>query len=264
MVLDPLPNFIGFFYAVTMIFIVAYLWYSCHWRLKIGWLVLILSSILGFLLFSPVVPYQFQQIVLRTAQGLGAPLIAGIVGLAILFVLTWIFGRFFCGYLCPVGAVQEIAYSAPAPKFRPPRKILFLIIRSLVFLAIILAAVAFSFSLLEVFGIKDFFYLTLTAGSAVFVLVLLISLFFYRPFCRLVCPVGFLFSLGAVKSLFRLHRTNNCINCKKCEKVCPSEEGKKEDRKAECYLCGRCRDICPKGGALIYSMNQELSGPKED
>ncbi len=51
-------------------------------------------------------------------------------------------------------------------------------------------AFVLSASLLAWFGIRDFFYLSLTAGTVVFIVVLLLSMTLYRPFCRLVCPYG--------------------------------------------------------------------------
>jgi len=109
-----------------------------------------------------------------------------------------------------------------------------------------------SASFLAYFGIRDFFYLVLTAGTVVFVGILLLSMTFYRPFCRLICPYGVLLSLGTWKGLFKLQRTDACIECKKCETACPTDEAKRDDGKAECYLCGRCTDICPVAGALKY------------
>jgi ferredoxin-type protein NapH len=259
MVVETIPKFIGFMYGLVMIFVIAYLWYSGRWKQKIGWLILIVSAFLGFLVFAPVAPYQFQQLVLRDVQGLGGPLIAGAVGLAIVLLLTVIFGRFFCGYLCPVGSVQEIAYHAPVPKFNLREKTAFMLIRAGFFVVFLLMAFLLSASLLAWFGIHDFFYLILSAGTAVFIVMLLISLIFYRPFCRLVCPYGVLLSLGAWKGLLRLHRTDACIECKKCEKACPTDEAKRSDGKAECYLCGRCTDVCPVAGALKYSKSGKSS-----
>jgi polyferredoxin len=243
---------IGFLYALVMIFVLGYLWYSGKWKQKFGIILLVISALLGFLIFSPVAPYQFQQLVLRDELGLGAPLIVGIIGLLTVFLLTFIFGRFFCGYLCPVGAVQELAYLVPVPKGMPRKKILFQVIRGFMFLVFLVMAFAWSASLLEWFGIHDFFRLLVTAGSLVFVVVLVLSLAFYRPFCRLVCPYGLLLSLGAIPGVLRLRRTDACIECKKCEKVCPTDEAKRQDAKAECYLCGRCTEVCPKEGALKY------------
>ena len=165
---------------------------------------------MGFLIGS-LAPYQFQQLVLRDVQGLGGPLIVGVVALAIMFLLALVFGRFFCGYACPVGAVQEIAYHAPVPKVRPRQKIAFMVVRGAFFVIFLVLAFVFSASLLAWFGINDFFSLALTAGSVVFLIVLLVSLVFYRPFCRSVCPYGLVLSLGAAKSLFR-YRPHRCLH----------------------------------------------------
>jgi polyferredoxin len=252
MVFDQIPKAAGFIYALVMIFIIAYLWYSGRWRQKLGWLVLVVSAALGFLIFAPVAPWQFQQLVLRDVQGLGAPLIVGVIGLTIVFVLTLVLGRFFCGYLCPVGAVQEIVYHTHVPKTNPRQKNAFMAVRALFFVVFLVMAFLLSASLLAWFGIRDFFYLSLTAGTFVFIIVELLSMTLYRPFCRLVCPYGALLSLGSWKSLFRIQRTDACIECKKCERACPTDEAKRDDGKAECYLCGRCVDACPTTGALIY------------
>src|SRR5665647_1252453 len=176
MVFDQIPKTIGFIYGLVFIFVLAYLWYSGRWQQKLGWLILVVSAALGFLIFAPVVPWQFQQLVLRDEQGLGGPLIAGVIGLTIVFLLTLVFGRFFCGYLCPVGAVQEIAYHAPVPKTSPRQKNAFIAMRAVFFVIFLVMAFILSASLLAWFGIRDFFYLSLTAGTFVFIIVVLLSM----------------------------------------------------------------------------------------
>jgi ferredoxin-type protein NapH len=252
MVFERIPAAIGFVYALVLIIVVAYLWSSGRWRQKTGWLLLVVSAALGFLIFSPMVPWQFQQLVLRDVQGLGAPLVAGVVGLSILFLLALIVGRFFCGYLCPVGAVQEIAYHAPVPKRVPRQKRAFTLVRAAFLTVFLFMAFVLSASLLAWFGIRDIFYLSLTFGTLVFVVVLLISTTLYRPFCRLVCPYGAVLSVAGWKSWYALQRTDACIECERCERACPTDEAKRDDGRSECYLCGRCTDVCPVPGALQY------------
>ena len=56
MVFTQIPKMVGFIYALVMIVVIAYLWYSGRWRQKSGWLILVISAALGFLIFSPVAP----------------------------------------------------------------------------------------------------------------------------------------------------------------------------------------------------------------
>jgi ferredoxin-type protein NapH len=243
---------LGFFYAVVLILVLTYLWYSGKWKQKAGWIILLVSAALGFLIYSPLAPHQFQELMLRNVQGLGVSLQIAAIGLLIIVLLTFLSGRFFCGYLCPIGAVQELASRVPVPKLVLRQKVPLMAVRGIVFVVFLYMAWVLSSSLLDYFGISDFFALALTTGSIVFIVMLLVSMVFYRPFCRIICPYGVLLSLAASTSLFALQRTDACIECKCCENVCPVDEAKPGDRKAECYLCGRCTDVCPAAGALQY------------
>ena len=62
---------------------------------------------------------------------------------------------------------------------------IFMIIRGAFFILFFLLVFLASFSLLSLFGIRDFFYLLPTVGTAIFILLLLVSTRIYRPFCRL-------------------------------------------------------------------------------
>jgi len=243
---------LGFFYAIILILVLTYLWYSGRWKQKAGIFLLLVSAALGFLIFAPVAPHQFQELVVRDVSALGVSLMVAAVGLTVIFILTLVSGRFFCGYFCPVGALQELASLVPVKKIVPKQKHAFMAFRSIVFLIFLILAFVFSSALLDIFGIRDFFALALTTGSLVFLAMLLVSVFFYRPFCRLVCPYGALLALAGSTSFLALQRTEACIECGNCERACPVDEAKRDDRKAECYLCGRCTDACPVSGALKY------------
>jgi polyferredoxin len=211
-----------------------------------------------------MVPYQMQQAVTGGGPGPGSPL-PFVLGLLVIFiVLTFVAGRIFCGQLCPIGAVQELIYTDPRQKTSAAQKRIIMVIRFIWFIAFLIAGLLFSVALLRFFGIKEFFYLDLNAPFfSVFVILIAISLFLYRPFCRFFCPFGALLSLAAAKSLFRIRRTAACIQCGRCEQACPAAEAGAGDAKMECYLCGRCTRVCPEKGALIYSREKMGSETKD-
>jgi polyferredoxin len=110
-----------------------------------------------------------------------------------------------------------------------------------------------SLGLVNLLGPGSFFKVAfLTIPFWLFVGILAVSIFAYRPFCRTACPYGVFLSMAASKSMFKIRRNDNCIDCGKCETVCPTGMAGRDDSKAECYLCNRCIDVCPVN-ALEYS-----------
>jgi polyferredoxin len=252
MVIEQIPKTVGFIYALVMVVVCAALWYSGRWNRRIGYALLAVALGFGFLILAPIMPYQFQMLVLRDVQGLGGPLIAAVLGMGLILVLTFIFGRFYCGYLCPVGAAQEMVSRISPYIVRIPQKTLPGAVRLGFLGAFILTGYTASFGLLYPFGIRDFFALSFSAAFSVFVVLLFISIVIYRPFCRLICPFGALAALAAIPAVFKIRRTETCTECGKCERACPTNEAKPEDWKGECYLCGRCIEACSKPVSLRY------------
>jgi len=147
--------------------------------------------------------------------------------------------------------LQELAYTVPVKKTVIQHTRVLELIRLAVFIVIVIAALSL-IDLISFTGLYDLFSLTISTGLAVSAGILLVSVFLYRPICRIICPFGVLFSLFAEFSWFRLRRTETCINCRKCEKTCPTRTAGLNDSKRECYLCGQCTDVCPVGTALNY------------
>ena len=193
-------------------------------------------------------PYQLQMLVLGRGDGEMA-----VVGILLFIVLTFIFGRIFCGYLCPIGAVQELAYCVPSKKLKIATKIP-VAIRTIFFGAFLVFGFAFSVGILNYLGLGDFFHLNFASPFFyVFLALLITSAFIYRPFCRFFCPYGLLLSLVSIKSLFKLRQSDSCTDCKRCERVCPTNEAGRANLKMECYMCYRCREAC-KVNAVEYSL----------
>lgn len=236
-------------YVAAGSLLTAYLWYAGVMTRRITLLLAAESTLAGFVFLAPVMPLEFIGIVNSiTAASSVTP---AIIILCAIIAITFIIGRTFCGHLCPVGSLQELAYEVPVKKIDIRRTTILEMIRLGVFIATIIAAV-YLVDLMAYTGLFELFSLTLSAVLIVAVGLVLFSVFLYRPVCRILCPFGVLFSLLGGVSLFRLRRSESCISCKKCEKACPVHAAGADDPKRECYLCGRCTDNCPAGSALSY------------
>lgn len=116
----------------------------------------------------------------------------------------------------------------------------------------------------------------------VFSLMFILGLFFGRIWCGFFCPTGgmcecfaqisdkapfmiFGYKVGRLLHLPQLKiksKKENCIACKKCEKVCPMSLNvtqllqKGEIKSAECILCGECVKACTKN-VLEYKITSK-------
>lgn len=244
-----LAMILGIVFTAIMVPAVTYLWYKDKLSKELGWVVLVLSALLGFAYFAPMFPWQLQLLMLGKIPQANLPLVVLVTSAVILSSL--IVGRVFCGYACPPGALQELAYLAPIRKIKVPSSIT-VTVRWAVFAAMLALSVVFAINLTKVLGLPDLFQLVLGPGLVIFLAIIVSSTVVYRPFCRFVCPFGAISSLLSWKSVIGVRRNQNCVDCGRCERVCPPQVLKARAG-SECYLCGRCLATCHKD-ALRYSI----------
>ncbi len=122
-------------YMLTGAPLAAYLWKTGNMDRLTALLVLLLSTIAGFVFLSPIMPMEFNGII-RLATGTGY-LVPGIIGILIVLAFSLLLGRMFCGHICPVGTVQELASHAPLKKIDIRNTKIPEIIRFLVFIAVV-------------------------------------------------------------------------------------------------------------------------------
>ena len=199
---------------------------------------------------------------------------AGMFLLLAFLVMSWIFRKSFCGWLCPVGSVSEYLWRLGREtfgrNFRLPRR-LDIAARSLKYILLALFVYAVASMPVEAiraflqgpYGIVDdvkmlnfFRFLGLT-GGIVMALLVVASLFVQNFWCRYLCPYGALMGLAGLASPLGIRRNPNlCIDCGKCAKACPSVlpvDKLITIRSAECTGCLQCVEECPAAGALQFA-----------
>ncbi|MGQ9707381.1 MAG: 4Fe-4S binding protein [bacterium] len=82
---------------------------------------------------------------------------------------------------------------------------------------------------------------------AILLFIFLFSIMVKRPFCRLFCPIGAIYSLFNKVSLMRMRLDASvCNKCGGCRRVCPTDiEPFADPNQAECIRCFECVYYCP-------------------
>ena len=174
------------------------------------------------------------------------------------FLLTVVLGgRMLCGWGCQLGTLQEVIYQSPLPKYRIPFKIS-QSIRVIFFITMSILALAWGFDLIgmadpfKIFALKP---LVFWGSTIIISIILLLSLFIYRPWCQILCPFGLVAFFTEKISWFRiLVNKDKCVDCGSCYRVCPTgaiEAKHSNQQKIDCYNCGECIDKCPVR-AIVY------------
>jgi Polyferredoxin len=237
-----------------------------------------LSLIISLLLF-PVTIYYFSPAVIINA-GLEGIINGSFIVFGFMLVSAVLFGRWFCGYICPAGALQEILFSAnnKIPKQGWKNAIKYII------WTIWISAVIFCYVKKGEITDIDFFYMTDHGVSVAdiygyiiyYVIILLIIVTALiggkRTFCHYFCWMAPFMVIGTkIGRMLRLPvlhiaaRGEGCISCAACRKACPmdvdieaaAKQGKCTD--TECIQCGACIDACPKE-VLRYRMKNRRTG----
>ena len=186
-----------------------------------------------------------------------------IVGFTLVTTLIW--GRVFCGYLCPFGALQDFLEWIVPKRFQ--RKVPVgvhewgLKVKYVVLALILIPAIAGShvslYQYFEPFG-TVFFRSSSLALWGIAGTLLLASAVVPRFYCRYVCPLGAALALTSVISLRRIERVEQCDHCKVCEQHCPTGaiSGPDIDFK-ECVRCNDCEiKLIERAGVCRHEMDE--------
>ena len=201
---------------------------------------------------------------------------AGVLLVIIAFFFTLIFGRFFCGWACHFGAVQELAWlflkkMNIQPKTIDSKLVTFLPLLILLHLYV-LNNFFFAINLPWEMSIKINepniweFLPGYIIGTLTFIIDGFLIIYFLgrKGFCRFICPWGAFLKIPNSLALFKVRKTGNCTNCYNCTASCPvgidvnyEINNYKKVTNTNCTSCMMCISGCPSN-ALSYTYENPL------
>lgn len=196
-----------------------------------------------------------------------------------------VFARLICGFLCPFGFFQDLLAKIPSKKLSTKKLKPLRYIKYVMLFGLMLAMTLVLGDKYEVvppifckyicpqgimegaiplaiknpslrLGLGSLFNLKLT----ILIITIILSIIFYRPFCKWICPLGAFYSLFNKYSLYQMKvDENKCINCGKCARVCRMDvDIRKNACDLECIRCNDCKKACPTK-AISSSFRQKES-----
>ena len=210
-----------------------------------------------------------------------------VLGMILLFGV--VLGRTICGWLCPMGLIQELLHKIPTPKIRKSCVTRVLSRLKYVILAVFAVAIPLWYGLKSGIPVPGFCKYICPAGTfegaigllsnpvnapklgmlgilftRKFVIMLIIGascVFLYRSFCRFLCP------LGAIYGLFNRFNVigvkvdqSRCTRCGACVRNCGLDVQRVGDH--ECINCGKCMAFCHQDAISIKAGSITLKAPK--
>ena len=207
-----------------------------------------------------------------------------------LILIGILLGRFICGFLCPFGWLQELLHKIPSKKYSTKK------LKALTYLKYVILVVfviALPILITNDLGMGDPFFCKyicpqgvmegaiplaifnegirkalgalFTRKLIILIAVITLSIIFFRPFCKWICPLGAFYGLMNKVSLLGIKVDNDkCISCGKCSRVCEMDvDIRKSINSAECIRCGKCISACPSE-ALSYLYKLGYTGNREN
>ena len=202
----------------------------------------------------------------------GAALTAdALTGALIIFVLYALLGgRVFCGWVCPVNMVTDLAnrlgrsfgLADSADARGLSRQARYWVLGTALVLSALLGVAAFEW--ISPIGMLHRGIIYGFGFGWTFVLaVFLFDLFALRNgFCGHLCPLGGFYSLIGRYGFLRVrYEKEKCTLCMKCIDICPEKQvlhmvGRQSGAvlSGECVNCGRCVEVCPDNAVKFSSI----------
>jgi polyferredoxin len=203
---------------------------------------------------------------------------AGIFLMLAFLMISFLFRKAFCSWLCPIGTLSELLGKLGRRLFRTyllPRWLdvslrglkyllmgLFLYVICSMSMSALEAFLAGSYGLIADVQMLNFFrFMRLSSAITIGTLIVL-SMLISNFWCRYLCPYGAFMGLFALASPVRIERSPQlCTGCARCSEACPSNlpvNSLVQIRSAECSMCMECIVACPSSGSLRATVGDPL------
>ena len=209
-----------------------------------------------------------------------------VLGIIMIFGLS--LGRTICGWLCPLGLIQELLHKIPTPKIPKSRVTRALSYLKYVILAVFVVAVPMWYGVRHDLAVPGFCKYICPAGTfegaigllsnpknanyfsmlgilftRKFVIMIIIGtacIFCYRSFCRFICPLGAIYGLFNKLALVSVKiDENRCNGCGACGRSCKMDVRHIGDH--ECINCAKCMGACNQNALSLRCGNHTLIAP---
>lgn len=205
-------------------------------------------------------------------------LIASLTAAITTLLASIIFGRFFCGWMCSFGFMNDLLYKISNKIFkfkfkvaeRTDKLLKYIKYVILVLIAILIWTLGASslnvlnpwnaFAQITNFRTAIFQY---TLGFIILFIIIIGCMFVERFFCRYLCPLGAIFSLISRFRLFNISKPNDkCGKCRLCTNKCSMGIPLYKTSKVtsgECIMCLKCVETCPRKNTQLNVAGENVN-----
>ena len=209
-----------------------------------------------------------------------------VLGIIMIFGLS--LGRTICGWLCPMGLIQELLHMIPTPKMKKSSVTRALSYLKYIILAVFAVAIPMWYGVAHDLAVPGFCKYICPAGTfegaigllsnpnntgyfsmlkilftRKFVIMLIIGLacvFCYRSFCRFICPLGAIYGLFNRLALVSVKvDENRCNSCGACVRSCRMDVRHVGDH--ECINCAKCMSSCSQNALSLKAGTYTILAP---